>query len=80
MPEWARADFLVPLIPINPWSAVAGIDSAGITAGLVLIALLAYAGWKSKEIRRLWLVVVPLWMLLAVAFQSDSHNRGICCC
>ena len=78
MPEWARADFLVPAhTGPTAWSAAAGIGSAGITAGLVLIALLAYAGWKSKEIRRLWLVVVPLWMLLAIAFQSDSQPRHL---
>ena len=74
MPEWARAEFLVPLIPGSSWFRV---DGAGITAGLVLIALLAYAGWKSKEIRRLWLAVAPLWMLLAVAFQSDSQPRHL---
>ncbi len=77
MPEWARADFLASLIPTNAWSAAAGIGSAGIAAGLVLIALLAYASWKSKEIRRLWLAVAPLWMLLAVAFQSDSQPRHL---
>ncbi len=77
MPEWARADFLVPLIPTNAWSAAAGIDSAGITAGLVLVALLAYASWKSKEIRRLWLAVVPLWILLAMAFRTDAQPRHL---
>ena len=77
MPEWARADFLASLIPTNVWSAGAGIGSAGIAPGLVLIALLAYASWKSKEIRRLWLAVGPLWILLAVAFQSDSQPRHL---
>ena len=78
LPEWARAEFLVPLIPGSSWSAAAGIDGAGITAGLVLVALLAYAGWKSKEIRRLWLVVVPLWILLVEwRFGSDAQPRHL---
>ena len=74
MPEWLSADFLVPLAPPSGWFWV---DGAAITAGLLLIILIAYVSWKSKELRTLWLAIVPLWILLAMAFRTDAQPRHL---
>ena len=74
MPEWLSADFLVPLVPPSGWFWV---DGAAITAGLLLIILIAYVSWKSKELRTLWLAIVPLWILLAMAFRTDAQPRHL---